>query len=495
MEWIKRLSDYAKNFYCQLGELTGIGATAHLWRICGKTILMDFGVSISRNGDFQVQGYPAGDFLIGQHIDLIIITHAHLDHFGAIARFVRHHPEAKIVASWQALQAIEFVLADSLKIMEDERRRAALAGHELGEPLFNEHDRLNFLNNPNLVVVGLPSWLKVQEDLGDDWSGWEIGFHDSGHDVGAMMSFFIDPTGWRYFVTGDVCSHAQLKGFLAGVMLPDRKFCGDFFDYPERLTMVTEATNGAKPMTETLEEALFRLGRKLKEVDERGGQAFFCAFSKNRCSKMALACIQLGYIPFVDGSGRKMMRLELGDDYVDQLLKSGKLIFIHEGKMFEDRQKADRQRNSLLSGELGFHPGIAPAGTLEGGFSVSCVSELLPDEKNAIIFPGHMFPESTSKQIFEMEKGRTINLKIWDRAKRVAVPTPVNVRAEVCHFDFTSHDKQGGLLERIRLVQPRTLIIHHCSDESYEALSKLTNSLPNPPKHIARAGHQQVIEL
>lgn len=482
------LSDVSRKFYCQLGEVSGIGATNHLFRILGKTILFDDGVAISRKGDSQIQGVAAGNFLIDRPIDLVIITHAHMDHFGAIARLARHHPETKFIVSKQALEAIAFMLTDSLNIMRSEQAKSQKLGNRIDEPLFTEEDRLNFLRNPNLISIDLPSWLDVENILGVGWAGWKIGFHDSGHDVGAMMSFIVDPAGQRYLVTGDVCSHDQI--FVKGVMLPDRNFCGDFFDKPEQLTMITEATNGAKPMTKTPDEVLADLGAELKRVRARGGHALIAAFSKNRCSKMALACIQLGYIPFVDGSGRTMMRIELGNKAVDELINSGKVIFA-DG----DPKIAWRQREELLGEDTDFHPIIAPSGTLEGGHSVSWAKEILPGKNNTVIFPGYLFPDSTSRQIFEMERGHTIILKVWDNLHHCLIPVPVNVRSEICHFDFTSHDYRDGLVERVRLAKPKTLIVHHCEDESFEIFAAVTHlAMPNPPK-IERGSHLRVIEL
>lgn len=486
-EW---LSDRIGRFYCQLGEKTGIGATCHLLRICDKTILTDFGVAISRKGEFEIQGFPAGNFLIGAHIDLIIITHAHLDHFGAIARLIRYHPEAKVIVARSALEAIAFMLSDSLNIMNDEMVKASRLGVNLGEPLFTEQDRLRFLTNPNLIVVDLPCWLNTKEKLGSDWSGWKIGFHDSGHDTGAMTTFIIDPSDWRYLITGDVCSHNQI--FIEGVMLPNREFCGDFFDKPERLTMITEATNGAKPMTETPDEILVKFGVKLKEAEAQNGLVLIAAFSKNRCSKMALACIKLGYVPFVDGSGKTMMRIELGNKRVDELIKSDRLLFADENR--EHPEKAREQRNAILNGEIGFHPYIAPSGTLEGGHSVSAAKIILPVKKNLIVFPGYLFPDSTSRQIFEMQRGHTVVLNVWNNLRHRSIPTPVNVRCEVCHFDFTSHDYQGGLVERVRLAKPKLIIVHHCESMAFESYKSVLESAPNPPR-IERANHLRVIEL
>lgn len=485
------LSDRLGRFYCQLGETTGIGATSQLLRICGKTILVDFGVALSRNGKFNIQGYPAGNFLIGARIDLIIITHAHLDHFGAVARLVRHHPEAKVVVSRSALEAISFMLSDSLKIMEEERLKTERLGIHQGEPLFTEVDRTSFLSNPNLVVIDLPCRLNTGRELGADWSGWKIGFHDSGHDVGAMMSFLVDPLNRPYLITGDVCSHDQSE-FLKGVMLPDKYFCDGFFDLPG-LVMVTEATNGAKPMKENVKETLADLGAILEEVESQNGLVLIAAFSKNRCSKMAMACIELGFVPFIDGSGRTMMRIELGNEIVDQLLETGKLIFADEDT--EHPEKAREQRQALLNGELGFHPIVAPSGTLEGGYSVNWAKDILPGRDNAVIFPGYMFPDSTSRQIFEMERGHTVVLKVWNKVRRRLIPTPVNVRSEVYHLDFTSHDFQGGLVERVRLARPKILIVHHSDDESFEAFKTATHlAMPRSPA-VERGSHLKVVRL
>ena len=492
-EW---LSDRIGRFYCQLGEVTGIGATCHLLRICGKTILIDFGVAISRKGEFQIQGVPAGNFLIGTPIDLIIITHAHLDHFGAIARFTRHHPETKIIVSKSALAAIAYMLADSLHIMEGEISTASRLGISLGEPLFTEQDRLNFLSNPNLIAVDLPSWLDTEKVLGKSWAECRIGFPDSGHDIGAMMSFITDPLGRPYLVTGDVCSHDQI--FIKGVMLPDKSFCGDFFDRPG-LVMITEMTNGAKPMTETPEEILVQLGKKLKEVSAKNGLALIAAFSKNRCSKMALACIQLGYVPFVDGSGRTMMRIELGSEVVDQLLKSGKLIFANEGAGKENARIAKEQRAALFNGEMGFHPYIAPSGTLQGGHSVSAANIILSGKNNAVIFPGYLFPDSISKQIYDMTRGHTVVLDVWNNLRHRLVPTPVNVRCEVCHFDFTSHDKQERLVQGSVLAKPEILICHHGDEQAFtaypEALLGRYAELNMPAPRIERGGHLKTIQF
>lgn len=485
MSW---LINGARNFYRQLGEVLGIGATCHLLRIAGKTILIDFGVALSRNGEFQIQGLPAGNFLIGTHIDLIIITHAHMDHMGAIARLIRHHPEAKVVVSTKALEAMWYMLADSLNIMKGEQLKASRFGLASVELLFDESDLDRFFKNPNMTVIDQSRcWLDPRHDLNNKWPGWEIGFCESGHDVGAKMTFMITPSGRPYLITGDVASQSQI--FIKGVMLPDRKFLGDFFDRPG-LIMITEATNGNKPMVESVEETVVKFGHLLQEAADKEAHALVCAFSKNRVTKTAVAAMDLGYVPFIDGSGRQMMRVELGEDQVEMLLKTEKMIFA-DG----DKGIAKEQRRALLNGELGFHPIIAPSGTLEGGWSVNWAKDLLPGRNNKIIFPGYMFPESVSRQVYDMTRGRTIKLNLWDGKTQSLVATPVNVIADVHHINFSSHDFQGGLVERIDLAHPETLIIHHCDDGGFAGLETAAKNLPDAPSETHRASHMKEIEL
>ena len=76
--------------YIQKGERNKIGATGHFFKIGDKHIVVDWGIDI----EARTPGTPDdGRFLDGERVDILVITHAHLDHIGAIPRFVALHPE------------------------------------------------------------------------------------------------------------------------------------------------------------------------------------------------------------------------------------------------------------------------------------------------------------------------------------------------------------------------------------------------------------------
>jgi len=500
------LKDPTARKYSQLGEETGIGATAHLLRVCGKTIGADFGISISRNGEFQIQGLPAGNFLNGEDMDLIFITHAHLDHIGAVARLIAEHSEAAVIISRKALEALRVLLLDSIKIAKDEIRRACMADvaeEELPKMIFDEGDLYYFLDRAKsgngVLVVDEDGWYEFDSE----WDGWSFGVFDSGHDIGAKSFLIIPPDRKPIYLTGDVAS--QNQEIVKGVMLPDWQNSPDgFWDLPG-LTMITEATNGAKNEISWSEGKTRRVAKSVKALDDqfektlqavksRGGIVQIATFAKNRGSNMVLKVTRMGFRVAIDGMLRKLIRIELGEDRVNQLVAEGKLIIVDE----TDPLKAQGQREALAHGAYGFVVIVAPSATLDQGFAVLYAEKILPGEKNALIFPGYMFPDSTAKQIIEIERGRTIKLDRFVRKEGGGShkePVLVNVRCDVLHFDYTSHDYQSGLVERVRLARPEKLVVHHCSDEAFEAYVTALRLVIDYPLEIIRGSHLGDIDI
>lgn len=461
----------------EYGQQLGIGASGAVIKEAGKTIVFDWGVGFERNGDTNLQYPPAGDFLRDERVDLFIVTHAHIDHLGAAARFAAEHPEAVVVISRKALQAADIMLRDSLKIMRFESIAAEKRGEEF-ESIFSEDDFFRFMNSPDLIIER-PGWY---DDILDDW---DIGFHWSGHDLGAMMVLMIPPSGRPIMYTGDIASHDQ--EIVPGVMLPSSEFLGDFLARPG-LTMITEATNGAKPMAKFRRQTDEEFVAALRSVERRGGSVLCPAFAKNRSSNIALKMVKAGIVPHVDGLARKLLEVEVPN--LEQLLREGKIVFFEE-----DQATASRHRHLLSRGQdpcgHGFSPIIAPSATMDKGFAVEHALTVLPDRNNALFFTGYMFEGSVAKQILEIERGRTIWLNRYRQG-----PAEVHVRCEVLHFDFSSHEYRDGLIERVRLVRPETLIVHHCSDKAFCGFTKALAVDPHVScPRVYRGSHMTEIPL
>lgn len=474
-----------ENWYRQLGEyrmvngnkIRGvIGATMHLIRICGKNIIVDCGIGFEKSGEFQTPFVPDNSWLIGTRIDLILLTHKHLDHCGAIPSLVWYHPEALVMMSDKCFKGARISLEDSLKIWQSDAKRVRWNGFPVPRPVFSEQMLDAFYDNPNLIIFDPPYWLNKQDALREDqWLGWEIGFYDSGHDVGAVSVYIIGPDCRPFYLTGDIASHDQENSH--GVLLPPDDFLDDFFDHPG-LTMITEATNGARRMEQSREQLDKNMDELLKSVKTRGGIALFLVFAGTKAGNMLVKLNNLGHRVVIDGLARQHVRVEVPD--IEQRIKNGRVVLIEEN----NNELAFKQRSEYATGAHGFVPIVVPSATLDHGFAASFYApRILPDEKNVAIFPGHIFEDSTAKQLFKIKRGQALNIDQWINGK--IEPARVKVRCDVSHFDYSSHDFQDGLVERPRLVKPETLIIHHSpGEDSFNALADYVRMLPNPPRNI-----------
>jgi len=442
----------------QFGNQTGIGASFRISEINGKLFAHDCGIGFARSGEVDTTYLPEGNFLQGRRIDVIIITHTHYDHIGAILRLVRHHPEAYIVISDIAFRLFIAVMLDSLRINRKNEEWARIAGLPY-ESLFNERDLERLVESDMLYTVNMadtPYWVR-----NTPWTGWNIGFDSAGHTSGAIMTFIESPGDRPALFTGDVSSRSSRT--VTGKMLPGESFLDGFLELPG-LVMVTEATNGARRATSTPEQVEEEIYNYLvKEVVPRDGIAFFPSFAQTKGGDIMKMLVEWGFRPWVDGLIRDVVRIEVPE--TEQWLKEEKIFFFDE----DDREHADFQRQRVAQGEFGFTPVIASSATLNKGVSVKHAEMILPERKNTVIFMGYTFEGSVAREMLNLgvERGRTIKLSRYiGRGK--TVPVYVNVVCDVKHFDRSSHDYQDGLVERARLVNPSTLIVEHCDDEGFE---------------------------
>lgn len=476
--------------YQQL-ERSGIGATSHVIRASGKTIVGDHGVELVREPKTgkNISVPPPGDFLRGEKVDAVILTHSHLDHVGAIPALVANNPEAVIFATAETMALSEIILRDSLKISENEARNAMRERRESLPSTFNWAQLENFLRSDRIFIVELGFWYDQIPGLND----WEFGFVSAGHHKGAMSAAIIPPSDRPIILTGDISRHPQ--HIVPGAQRFTREFFGDLLGRKD-LVFVTEATNGARRMERPRQETEDLFVAAVQETQARGGIPLIASFAQQRASEAALILIGRGIVPHIDGLARDCMREEIPN--LEELISSGKIIFFEKpgrGATEEERKTAQNHRELVARGEdpcgIEFAPIISPSATMDKGWAVDHATRILPGRENSLIFLGHMFEGSAGKDILEnrLERGHTVWLDTFT-GKR-----PVNVRCEVKHFDLSAHDYQPALLERIEEVRPETLIVHHAPPEGWEALSKFASELPNPPAHIEHGAFGNIINL
>ena len=119
-----------------------VTGSCHCLEINGKKILVDCGLQQGRDElDNRYLAFAPGS------IDILLVTHAHIDHTGRIPLLVKNGFHGRIFTTRVTADLMKIMLLDSAHIQESdaeyENRKGERAGREHVEPLYTEQDALD----------------------------------------------------------------------------------------------------------------------------------------------------------------------------------------------------------------------------------------------------------------------------------------------------------------------------------------------------------------
>jgi predicted metal-dependent RNase len=116
-----------------LNRQGGIGANSLLLQIGDLNILVDCGLNPKTPG---LGALPDLKLLRDVHLDLIIITHCHLDHIGGLPVVMRQHPKTPVLLTQSSRMLIEKMLHNSANVMKKQKEEDNIPGY----PLFTHQE-------------------------------------------------------------------------------------------------------------------------------------------------------------------------------------------------------------------------------------------------------------------------------------------------------------------------------------------------------------------
>lgn len=182
-------------------------------------------------------------------IDLVLLTHGHLDHVGYLPRLVKQGFKGEIIGTEPTLAIAEIILNDSVKIQEEEAEKSnkeKYTKHHPALPLYTSEDvdKTIRLFQPEMIH----KWIVLSEHI-------SYRFSHNGHIIGATF-IEIDINGKRFVFSGDI-------GRTDDYLLDDPKK-PEWADF-----LILESTYGNKLhaqenveeiITETIKETLLKSG-------------------------------------------------------------------------------------------------------------------------------------------------------------------------------------------------------------------------------------------
>jgi Cft2 family RNA processing exonuclease len=419
-------------FLTDLNREGGIGANSHFIEIGPFRVLVDAGINPKLLGreatpDFTSIGWDAP-------LDAIVLTHAHLDHLGALPIANRYQPGAPIFLSQPTALIAARMLKNSVNVMRRQREESGITDY----PLYSYRELRQTESRFHPLPYHHATRLRKEDET------LEITLYPAGHVIGAASCLLR----WRdetILHTGDLLFTEQST--LPGAAIPR-----DRVD-----VLILETTRGLNARSEhhTREIEVARLIEQIRETLRRGGSCLIPVFALGRTQeilKLLNEAQKAKLLPrcpvFCGGLGLSLV------DQFETIARETKLV---------------RFRRQILH-ELGVRPVANPAvagkdpkekgiyilssGMLvENTPSYDMAAAMLGHEKNSLCFVGYCDPDTPGGKLITQKKGESFTFETIDYK--------TEIKADICRFDLSGHADREELVDLARTIEPGEIVLTH----------------------------------
>ncbi len=459
------------------GAARSVTGSMHLLTVDGRNILLDCGLfqgkrqeAFERNSSFPFD--PAD-------IDLLILSHAHIDHSGNIPNLVKNGFRGHIFCTHATRDLCSIMLRDSGHIQETDvefvNKKRKKQNLPPVQPLYTVKDAERSLGQ--FVSIGYQRSLQINGAI-------RLTFYDAGHILGSALTLLeISENGktQRLVFTGDL----GRKG------LPILR---DPYPLQEADVLISESTYGGRRHDDltTVDE---KLAQVVNDTYSRRGKVIVPAFSVGRTQEVVYALhrlIEANKIPeipiFVDSplsvNATEVFRShpECYDEETSQFLINGQDPFgfgrVRYVKSVQESKKLNRTSKPCMI--------ISASGMCETGRILHHLRNNIENPKNTILIVGYMAENTLGKKLVDKEPV----VRIFGEEYRL--------RAQVVKLNaFSAHADHDELLEYIggfnRDLLENVFLVHGEMAEA-EALARGVSSLGISGVHVPERGERVVIE-
>lgn len=450
-------------------KLTFLGAThevtgsCYYLEACGKKILVDYGME---QGQDLYENAPMP--VPASQIDMVLLTHAHMDHSGLLPLLCKEGFQGQIFSTGGTASLCRIMLLDSAHIQEFEaewkNRKAERAGRPKVEPLYSRIDAENAIK----CFVGVEY---EQEKIVAE--GITVRFVDAGHLLGSSS---IEVTITENGVTKKIIFSGDI-GNTNQPLISDPVYLKGA-DY-----VVMESTYGDRTH-ERPEHADYAgaLADVIQRTFDRGGNVVIPSFAVGRTQEMLYFIRQIkqeglvqghdGFQVWVDSplaiEATNIFRERMHDDFdkeAMELLREGINPIGFDGlkvAVTSDESKAineDKQPKIIISAS-----GMCDAGRIKHHLKHN-----LWREESTILFVGYQAVGTPGRSILDGAE----SVKLFGEE--------IEVRAEICQLPGVSgHADDEGLMAWIKAMEekPKMVFVTHGEDKVTEFFrDRLINEL------------------
>lgn len=457
-----------------IGAAQTVTGSRHLIHTPKSAVLLDCGMFQGRRQESSFRNRDLG--LDPRAIDAVVLSHAHIDHSGALPRLCKQGYEGPIFTTAATRDLCAAMLEDAAKIQASDARylnRAIERDHvdaEPIEPLFDEEDVARALSQ----MIALPYGRKQR--ITSDVS---LTFQDAGHVLGSALCLLdVDGGGQkrRIVFTGDI-------GRRGSPILRDPELPSGAD------VLIMESTYGDRlhpPQTDLDAQ----LASVIQRTHARGGKVVIPSFALERAQQLIYSLKGLhaaGKIPslpvYVDSpltvNITQVFRLhpECYDSAARRIVEAGESPFELPGLRYtasrEDSQEIDRSGEPCVV--------IAASGMCEAGRVLHHLRTTVENPKNTVLIVGFQAQHTLGRRIVE----RRPRIRIFGVERAL--------RAEVVVMNgFSAHADQAELLDFAAAVRERgplrDVVLVHGEPAAQDTLKRELIERGFPRVHVPSRG-------
>jgi len=362
----------------------------------GKKLLLDCGMFQGLGKDTDMLNRNFG--FEPEEIEVMILSHAHIDHSGLIPKLIKDGFRGKIFCTHGTSELAGVLLEDSAEIQEDDvkytNKRRAANGLPYLKPLYTVDDAKKAVDH--LIEADYGKWFDVME-------GVQAMFTDAGHIIGsACVHLKIHESGKETRITfsGDIGRYRD-----AILKSPE--------DFPQADYIIMESTYG-----NSLHDTHVTTPDNLLEWIEKAcvqkkGKLILAAFSVGRTQEILFSLNQLELenrlpdVPYFVDSPLSIEATEIMKKYpeyfnktIQKIMKTDKDPFSFEGLKYVKSV----EQSKLLNFQDGPMVIISASGMADAGRVKHHISNNIENSHNTILMTGYCEPRSLGGRLLKGDK-------------------------------------------------------------------------------------------
>lgn len=441
-----------------IGGAQTVTGSQHLLHINGKKILLECGLFQGRRSETYEKNK---NFVFNPaEIDILLLSHAHIDHSGNIPNLVRNGFRGSIYTTAATVDLCQIMLRDSAYLQEKDIEWVNKKRKKKGEP------PIEALYYSEDVEEAMTHFVGVQYNKQLEIAPGVIAtFRDAGHILGSSgIQLEIEENGKKIRF-----------GFSGDIGRPDAPVIRSPDVLRDLDCLIMESTYGNRHHT-VRDEVEEELASTVREVIEDGGKIIIPAFAVGRTQTVVYMLHKLfdqnriPAIPIYVDSPLAVNATQVFRSHHECLDRETQRIFLEDGDDPFGFERLKYIKKVDESKELNETKGpmiiISASGMAEGGRILHHLRNNIGNPKNLILFVGYAAQHTLARRIMDGNE----EIKIFGETFRV------QSKVKIMDY-FSGHADQTELLDYLKFCPQETLknlfLVHGEEDQANPFKEKL----------------------